>query len=116
MTTERIDNADLRALLADASDSALGDNRVHRLPLEPVKYGLTFREGYTYSAAQGGGYIGYPSDSQPEIIQKKEGPMLLCEDGTVHFLTLWEQMALRAGFTNLQQLNDKHKRQDCQSA
>ena len=37
-----------------------------------------------------------------------DGPLLVCADGTPHWLTLWERMALRAGLTTLDALDHKH--------
>lgn len=107
------DHTDLRCLLADAAAAATGDSEIHHLPLEPGKHGMTFREGYRYTAIAGG-YIGYPVDNKPQIIQKSDGPLLRCEDGTAHFLTLWERLGLKAGFLTLEQLNDKYRYQDTQ--
>lgn len=112
--SDRLDNSDLRALLRQATDRATGDIHSHWLPPDPIKHGLQFREGYRYTSLGDGAYLGYPSDSKPEIIKKADGPLLRCEDGTVHFLTLWEQLGLRAGFVTLEKLNDKYRRQDCQ--
>ena len=40
-----------------------------------------------------------------------DGPMLVCRDGTCHFLTKLELLWLRFGFTNLEQLDSKHNRE-----
>lgn len=37
-----------------------------------------------------------------------DGPLLVCRDGTPHWLTLWERMALRAGLTTMDALDRRH--------
>lgn len=112
MTTN---HSDLRALQEQAIDELEGDYQSHRLPLELVRFGLQFREHYNYTHAPGGGYIGYPSASQPKVIRKRDGLMLRCDDGTVHFLTLLESLFYRCGILTVQQLNERHRRQPCQA-
>ena len=37
-------------------------------------------------------------DARPHVQWNHcDGPLLVCADGTPHWLTLWERMALRAG-------------------
>ena len=40
-----------------------------------------------------------------------DGPLLTCADGTPHWLTLWERLALRAGITTLEALDARYNSQ-----
>lgn len=115
-TYERIDNSDLNALLEKATRAATGQHVISEKQLDPNTSvgGPGFRPGVKYAPAPGGGFIGYPADSKPEIVQKSDGSLLICEDGTAHFLTLWERLGLKAGFLTLEQLNDKYRQKDTQ--
>jgi hypothetical protein len=58
--------------------------------------------------------ISYPEDSKPHINWNHiDGPLLTCRDGTPHWLTLQEILWMKLGFTNIDQLNDKHSHEDC---
>ncbi|CAB4129891.1 hypothetical protein UFOVP116_165 [uncultured Caudovirales phage] len=50
--------------------------------------------------------LGYPKDSKP-IIQWKhiDGPLLICSNGLVHWLTIFEQLMLMVGATSIEKLN-----------
>ena len=37
-----------------------------------------------------------------------DGPLLVCSDGTLHWLTLFERILFAAGFTNVEKLNVKY--------
>jgi hypothetical protein len=39
-----------------------------------------------------------------------DGPLLVCRDGTPHWLTLWERLLLRIGLTDVVKLDKKHRR------
>lgn len=39
-----------------------------------------------------------------------DGPLLVCSDGHLHWLTMHERMMLRFGFTNTKLLDKKHSR------
>ena len=48
-------------------------------------------------------------DSEPHITWNHiDGPLLVCRDGTPHWLTKLEKLWLRMGFTNINQLDEKH--------
>ncbi len=45
-----------------------------------------------------------------------DGPMLVCTDGMVHWLSLLERVWLRAGLTTLEELDAKYRRYpDCKA-
>ena len=53
--------------------------------------------------------IQYPADSEPHIQWNHiDRPLLLCRYGTLHWLTMTERLWLRIGFTNINQLDEKH--------
>lgn len=52
---------------------------------------------------------GYPDDSKPHIQwNHADGPLLVCRDGTPHWLTMAERLWLRLGLTTLEQLDVKY--------
>jgi hypothetical protein len=58
--------------------------------------------------------ISYPEDSKPHIDWNRlDGPLLICKDGTLHWLTQKERLWMKLGFTNIDRLNNKHSREDC---
>lgn len=73
-----IDNTDLRQLLHRATVSASGG--VYRSPAV-----------------------------HPHVKWKHpDGPLLVCRDGTLHWLTWWERIGLRLGFYTLATLDRQH--------
>ena len=55
----------------------------------------------------------YPTDSQPHIEWNYTiGPLLTCRDGSLHRLTLIEILWLKAGFTTVDQLDEKYGHND----
>jgi hypothetical protein len=53
--------------------------------------------------------IQYTADSKPHIKWNHiDGPLLVCRDGIPHWLTMREQLWLRMGFTNINQLDEKY--------
>lgn len=56
--------------------------------------------------------VSYPNDSMPRIQWTREdGTLLICRDGTQHWLTRAEILWLRLGFTTIEQLDAKHNRE-----
>lgn len=52
---------------------------------------------------------GYHWESRPRINWNHvDGPMLTLRCGTVHWLTLWERVQMRFGWTNIYKLERKH--------
>lgn len=48
-------------------------------------------------------------NAQPHIQWNHcDGPLLVCRDGTPHWLTMAERLWLRLGLTTLEQLDAKH--------
>lgn len=45
----------------------------------------------------------------------EDGPLMTCSDGTLHWLTLWERLGLRAGFITLEMLDRQHNSQPTQA-
>ena len=53
--------------------------------------------------------ISYPSDSKPRLeLNHIDGPLLICRDGTPHWLSFAEVLSLKMGFTNVNQLDEKY--------
>lgn len=53
--------------------------------------------------------IQYLADSEPYIQWNHiDRPLLICRDGTLHWLTKIERLWLRMGFTNINQLDEKY--------
>lgn len=53
-------------------------------------------------------------DAKPHIKWNHvDGPLLICADGTPHFLTMQERLWLRFGFTSIEALDKNHNRQPC---
>jgi hypothetical protein len=51
----------------------------------------------------------YPSDSKPHIKWNHvDGPLLICRDGTPHFLSAWERFLFRANFLTIEELDRRH--------
>lgn len=46
----------------------------------------------------------------PEIHKKVDGPMIVCTDGTVHYLTWFERLMFKLGFVSLEILDDAHRK------
>ena len=56
--------------------------------------------------------VSYPNDSKPHIEWGHvDGPLLICRDGTPHWLTRAERLWLRLGLTTIEQLDAKHNRE-----
>lgn len=54
--------------------------------------------------------ISHPRDSMPHIqFEHVDGPMLHCRDGSVHFLTWRERIALKFGMITLEELDARHR-------
>jgi hypothetical protein len=54
----------------------------------------------------------YPSNVEPYIQwDHVDGALLICRDGTPHWLTASERLWLRFGFTNINQLDEKYCRE-----
>jgi hypothetical protein len=50
--------------------------------------------------------LGYPKDSKPSIRWKHiDGPLLICSNGAVHWLTLYERLCLVFNCTTIEKLN-----------
>jgi hypothetical protein len=43
----------------------------------------------------------------------ENGAMLQCSDGSIHLLTLWERLAMRASITTIDALDKKYRYDDC---
>lgn len=53
-------------------------------------------------------------DAKPTIQWNHvDGPMLICADGTPHWLTMWERLLFRAGFLTLEQLDRQYNSEPC---
>lgn len=51
----------------------------------------------------------HPKDADPYIQWNHiDGPLLVCSDGTLHWLTAIERLCLLVGLTNVKQLDSKH--------
>lgn len=57
----------------------------------------------------------YPAGSKPSIQWKHvDGPMLACRDGSIHFLTWKERLALHFKLITIDELDARHRSQsDC---
>jgi hypothetical protein len=65
------------------------------------------RPGYIYNNHG----VGYPAGIEPEIIWNHiDGPLLHTSDCGLHWLTLWERIQFKLGFTDLYALDRKHQR------
>ena len=42
-----------------------------------------------------------------------DGPVLICHDGSMHWLTMWERMALKFGFITVKSLDKQYNMDDC---
>lgn len=47
--------------------------------------------------------------SKPHIKLTIDGAMLVCTDGSIHFLSLLERMYLNIGLLTIDQLNDQYR-------
>jgi hypothetical protein len=57
--------------------------------------------------------IQYPADSKPHIKwHHVDGPLLICRDGTPHWITKTELLWLRMGFMNINTLDEKYCKED----
>lgn len=57
---------------------------------------------------------GYPSDAKAHIQWNHvDGPLLICRDGTPHWLTMWERFMARAGFQTADDLCKLYRQEDC---
>ena len=55
-----------------------------------------------------------PKDSQTKIISDPIGnAILVCKDGTLHQLSKFEQIWLKLGLTNLNQLDNRYNNHPC---
>lgn len=55
------------------------------------------------------GAVDFELDDFPSIQWNHvDGPLLVCRDGTLHWLTMWERLALKAGCTTIDALDAKH--------
>lgn len=58
--------------------------------------------------------IGYPDESRPHIQWNHvDGPLLVCRDGTPHWLTAWERLLVRSGFMTIDHLDAKYNHEPC---
>lgn len=39
----------------------------------------------------------------------KDGPLLTCSDGSLHWVTMWERLLLRANYITLESLDKKYR-------
>lgn len=54
----------------------------------------------------------YPANTETHIQwDHVDGALLVCRDGTPHWLTNAEKIWLRMGFTSLQQLDEKYNKE-----
>lgn len=69
------------------------------------------RPGWTYSRSATG-WVGYQQNFQPAEINWKhiDGPLLYLTNGHLHWLTIWERIQLRVGWTDVHELDEKHQR------
>lgn len=52
----------------------------------------------------------YPEDGEPHINwYHVDGPLLICSDGTPHWLTIVESFLIKVGFTDIKKLDEKYK-------
>lgn len=59
----------------------------------------------------GGGYIGWPANSEPRIQANVDGPLLVMRNGELHWLTWRERLALFLGTTDAARLERKYRPQ-----
>lgn len=70
---------------------------------------LSLRPNWSYHLLDSETMIGFPIDNEPSINWKHvDGPMLICRDGTIHWLTIWERLQFRLGFIDIDYLDKKH--------
>ena len=54
--------------------------------------------------------IQYPEDSEPHIQWTHiDGPLLICRDGSPHWLTMIERLFVKTGITTIEQLDEKYR-------
>jgi len=57
--------------------------------------------------------IQYPEDSEPHIQWTHiDGPLLICRDGSPHWLTMLERLFVKTGITTIEQLDEKYRHRD----
>lgn len=67
------------------------------------------REGWELYHFGNGTFVSFPVESEPRIKWKHiDGPMLVCRDGTPHWLTWWERFCLRTNIYDIKHLDKKH--------
>lgn len=71
---------------------------------------MASREGWVCQPAPGGGAVGWPANSEPSISALHiDGPLLHFRNGELHWLTLWERLLFRMGWTDAKTLERKHR-------
>ena len=56
--------------------------------------------------------VHYRRDTKARIEwEHVDGPLLICRDGTTHFLTRAERIWLRMGLTSIEELDAKHNKE-----
>lgn len=81
-------------------------NFVHNVP-EPDPS----RPGWLRQMAPGddGSFISWPAKSRPKIHFKVDGPMLVCRNGEIFFLTYWQRLLLWLGRADALSLEFKYR-------
>lgn len=74
-----------------------------------IRFGsIPKRENYTYVDECG---ICFPKGIEPNIVWGHiDGPLLCTSDLGLHWLTLWERIQMRFGWTTIADLDRKHRR------
>lgn len=69
------------------------------------------RPDYTYYANPTGGWYGYPTEAcEPHINWKHiDGPLLICSNGKLHWLTIWERLRFLFGFETIYTIDYKRR-------
>lgn len=68
------------------------------------------RKGWLCIPSPGGGLVGWPGDSQPNIQANHiDGPLLHFSDGQLHWLTLWERVLFALSLTDAKKLQRKRR-------
>ena len=70
---------------------------------------LSLRPNWSYYLLDSETMIGFPIDNEPSINWKHvDGPLLICRDGSIHWLTLWERFQLWLGYIDIDHLDMKY--------
>lgn len=68
------------------------------------------RPGWVCEPEPGGGFVGWPSDSEPSIQANHiDGPLLHFRNGELHWFTLWERFLFAIGRIDAESLEAKHR-------